>query len=191
MFICVAKRNRGVEAQKRPEEFETLSPLLPSLRSLIYTATLYAVGNVFLLFSARQLFGYASVANTLFSLVVVYFRLRPLLATRMVPGTKVVEEAAVSAKARLTFLAVLAATVVPLLLVYLLPFDYWAVLVYFLVSCWPLANIGFYFTLNMIRRRRHIEFYRLQRFRRVLDENYLVATGIVVAETSSEPARRR
>ncbi|MEM3710691.1 MAG: hypothetical protein QW453_01400 [Thermoprotei archaeon] len=116
------------------------------------------------------------------SIFVVYFRLRPILKLGFVPGRMQVTtiNRNDTSRAKLNFALMFLSAMIPLLLVYLLPFSYWVILIYFLIACWPLANIEFYVVLRFIRKRFNVEFLRVRRYRSVLGEKYLVATGYTV-----------
>jgi hypothetical protein len=167
---------------------QDFKPLLPSLRSLIYTVFLLIIGNAFIILLYRSWFGYALFSDVLLSLAVLYFRLRPVFELGFTPGRMKLDSVTRSdrRRGRLVFALEFLGAIIPLLLVYVLPFKYWVTLIYLLITCWPLANIEFYVVLRVIRRRFGVWFYYIQRYRSVLDEKYLIATGYAAVASPTD-----
>ena len=180
--------NFMVVSQNGSRVFQDFKPLLPTLGSLAYTVFLLAIGNVFIVLLYPRWFGYALPGCVLLSLPVLYFRLRPVLVLGFTPRQMRLDSVTRRdrGRGRLVFALEFLGAIIPLLLVYLLPFKYWVTLVYLLITCWPLANIEFYLVLRVIRKRFGVWFYRVQRYRDVLGEKYLIATGYVVVASPTD-----
>ncbi len=161
---------------------QDVTPVLPTTRSLAYTSVLYALGNLFLYGLAPHLFIYFFVINLALSLLVLYVRLRPLLALGHVAGNVAMHDVEPSepSRARLILALGFLGAVVPLLLVYVLPFEYWVSMIYLFISSWPLANWEFYGVLRFTSHRFGVSFYRVQRFKDLAGERYLVSSGYMV-----------
>lgn len=168
--------------------YQVFKPLLPSLRSLIYTVFLLIIGNVFILLLCRSWFAYVLPSDVLLSFPVLYFRLRPVFGVGFTPGRIRLDSVTQSdrVRGRLVFALGFLGAIIPLLLVYVLPFRYWVTLIYLLITCWPLANIEFYVVLRVIRKRFGVWFYQVYRYRSVLDEKYLIATGYVAVASQTD-----
>lgn len=170
----------SLDANPNWEEREETRPILPSLRSLIFTAFLVVVGTLAIgILIAGYLIDVFSIGLAL-SLAILYVRLRPLLKLGFRPKT-VIENArdSASSRRRLLMLQVLAA-VIPLLLIYIIPFLFWLIMVYLLIICWPLANMELFVVLKVISKTKNVEFYRVIKYRRIVDEEFVVAIGYSV-----------
>jgi len=160
------------------EEREVLLQLSPSVKSVAYTAFLFTLGTLLMDLFIPMYMGYLATIAVFISLLILYYRLRPILKIGFKPTSLVFYDR--NPRGKQYLLLQFAIALIPLLLLYVMPFLYWLSMVYFLIACWPLANIEFYIALKIIERYKGVTFYRIIRYRKVYDEEFIIAHGYVV-----------
>jgi hypothetical protein len=159
-----------------------LVPLMPSKRSMVYSATLVIFGTVFdVSYSEAGLAtGVAAVAAVAsFALLI---RWKPLMKLSFIAGQESLEP--ILRKEAKGFLlngmAVSAALLVPFILLFFLPFSEWVVLIYVLISSWPLSNLVFATLLYRIETKKRVKLFRVTVVENLAGEDYPVAKGYSV-----------
>jgi len=158
------------------------TPLMPSKSSLVYSSILVIFGTLFNVAYNKEnpLTGTGAVVAV--AIIALFIRWRPLMGLGLAAGTESLEP--ILKKEAKGFLfngfVVSAALLAPFVLLFFLPFGEWVILVYVLISSWPLSNIVFAALLRRLESKGKVRLFRVTVVENLAGEEYPVAKGYTV-----------
>lgn len=156
-----------------------LKRLLPSKRSVTYSLFLFLFGTFTCKFLDSSEFITGLLLVLFLSSLVFLIRFLSVPFEKIKSFREVIKECdkKVAKRFLLNFLLTSVFLLAPFVLLELLPFSVWFLLVYALISAWPLSNLLFALGVLLIERRARSVFYRVVVIKTLLNEEYEVATG--------------